>query len=326
MKRMFGRLGLFLYCFFLAVTAQVGFADEPREIKILRQTPSDLDRAISDHLCMSYEAIHPYHRCQERYYEQGELSQAELAEYDFIVTTEQFYNEALARNFALVLPLYQQAFTIVVRGVDQENLFSDGQSYGVLDQPTQKKVLSDVLKALNVNSKKLALKGYDNQSLIDQFCSFDINVAFVTGAHPSRTIRQLNTLCGGEPVSIVDSLPKNFFKKHRYFYKTHVPKELYWRLPEDIETLSIRHLLAVNDAFDEDELEELMESFIKELEYNRSLPITEASILLNYNNLQTPLHEVGDELIEEIQEELEAENSGNVLETEEASAETLQKP
>ena len=121
-------------------------------------------------------------------------------------------------------------------------------------------------------------------------------------------------MCGGQPISIVDSLPKNFFKKHRYFYKTHVPKELYWRLPNDIETLSIRYLLAVNNHFDVEELEELMDSFMKELEYNRAVPITDASILLNYSNLQTPLHEVGDELMEELQEEqdelaVEAENA-----------------
>lgn len=278
------------------------FSEEQRTIKILRQTPSELDRAISDHLCMSYEAIHPYHRCYERYYEEGTLTKKELDAYDFVITTEQFYNERLARSFSLVLPLYHEAFTIVARGVEQENLFAGGHAYGVLNQPAQRKVLSDVLVALNVNSNKLPLKTYSTQKLIDQFCGFDINVAFVTGAHPNRIVRQLNTLCGGAPISIVDSLPKNFFKKHRYFYKTHVPKELYWRLPNDIETLSIRYLLAVNNSFDEVELEELMDSFMKELEHNRAVPITDASILLNYSNLQTPLNDIGDELMEELQE------------------------
>ncbi len=304
------RINLFL-CLFLCgmLVALPVFSEEQRMIKILRQTPSELDRAISDHLCMSYEAIHPYHRCYERYHEEGALSQKELDSFDFIITTEQFYNEKLSQSFSLVLPLYHEAFTIVARGVDQDTLFSGGHAYGVLNQPTQRKVLSDVLAAMNVNSGKLSLKKYGTQTLIDQFCGFDINVAFVTGAHPNRIVRQLNTLCGGQPLSIVDALPKNFFKKHRYFYKTHVPKELYWRLPDDIETLSIRYLLAVNDDFDEVELEALMDSFVKELEYNRAVPITDASILLNYSNLQTPLHEIGDELMEELQEEQDELNA-----------------
>lgn len=278
-------------------------ANDKREIKILRQTPSALDRAISDHLCMSYEVIHPYHRCKEVFYEQGKLTRKERAEYDFIITSEQFFNEKLKQDFQLVLPLYQQAFTVVTRDIDQSDLFKPGQKYGVLQQNIQENVLSEVLRAMNVDEKKLSVKHLESQDLIDHFCSFDLNVAFVTGAHPNKIVRQLNTLCDGEPISIVQELPKNFFQRHRYFYQTHVPKELYWRLPNDIETLSVRYLLAVNKSFDEEDLDELMDSFIKELAYNSGLPITEASILLNYNNLQTPLHEVGDELMEELQED-----------------------
>lgn len=282
------------------------FATDKREIKILRQTPSALDRAISDHLCVSYEVIHPYHRCKELYLEQGKLTRKELKEYDFIITSEQFFNEKLKRDFQLVLPLYHQAFTVVTRDIDQSRLFKAGQKYAVLQQNVQENVLADVLRAMNVDVKKLSLQHLDSQELIDRFCSFDINVAFVTGAHPNKIVRQLNTLCDGEPISIVQNLPKNFFQRHRYFYQTHVPKELYWRLPNDIETLSVRYLLAVNNDVNEEDLDELMDSFIKELEYNRGLPITEATILLNYNNLQTPLHEIGDELMEELLEEQEA--------------------
>lgn len=292
---------LSIFTFFLVLFP--AFANDQREIKILRQTPSALDRAISDHLCVSYEVIHPYHRCKEVYLEQGKLNRKERAEYDFIITSEQFFNEQLSQDFQLVLPLYHQAFTVVTRDINQENLFKSGQKYGVLQQNVQENVLADVLRAMNVDANKLALKHLDSQALVDNFCSFDINVAFVTGAHPSKIVRQLNTLCDGEPISIVQNLPKNFFQRHRYFYQTHVPKELYWRLSNDIETLSVRYLLAVNKSVDEEDLDELMDSFIRELEYNRSLPITEASILLNYNNLQTPLHEVGDELMEELQEE-----------------------
>lgn len=291
-----------LYFLFLFVVIFPAFANDKREIKILRQTPSALDRAISDHLCMSYEVIHPYHRCKETYLEQGALTRKERAEYDFIITSEQFFNEKLKRDFHLVLPLYQQAFTVVTRDITQEDLFKPGQKYGVLQQNIQENVLADVLRALNVDVKKLSLQHLEPQALIDRFCSFDINVAFVTGAHPNRIVRQLNTLCDGEPISIVQDLPKNFFQRHRYFYQTNVPKDLYWRLDNDIETLSVRYLLAVNKAVEEADLDELMDSFIRELEYNRGLSITEASILLNYNNLQTPLNEVGDELMEELQE------------------------
>lgn len=293
-----------LLCFTaLFVMLLPAFANDKREIKILRQTPSALDRAISDHLCVSYEVIHPYHRCKESYFEPGKLTRKERSEYDFIITSEQFFNEKLKQDFQLVLPLYHQAFTVVTRGIDQMGLFQSGLKYGVLQQKAQENVLSEVLKAMNVDERKLSVDHLESQDLVDRFCSFDLNVAFVIGAHPNKIVRQLNTLCDGEPISIVQELPKNFFQRHRYFYQTHVPKELYWRLPNDIETLSVRYLLAVNKSMDEADLDELMDSFINELEYNSSLPITEASILLNYNNLQTPLHEVGDELMEELQEE-----------------------
>lgn len=293
---------LFLCFIFLLGGIFPTFANDKREIKILRQTPSALDRAISDHLCMSYEMIHPYHRCKEVYQAQGSLTARERAEYDFIITSEQFFNEKLKRDFQLVLPLYYQAFTVVTRDIDLDNLFKAGHKYGVLKQKIQENVLADVLKAMNINAQDLSLQRLEPQDLIDQFCSFDLNVAFVTGEHPNRIVRQLNTLCDGEPISIVQDLPSNFFQRHRYFYQTHVPKELYWRLPNDIETLSVRYLLAVNQRVDLEILDELMENFIKELQYNRGLPMTESSILLNYNNLQTPLHRVGEALMIELQE------------------------
>lgn len=194
-------------------------ANDSREIKILRQTPSVLDRALSDHLCMSYEVIHPYHRCKEVYFEPGQLAAQERAEYDFIITSEQFFNDHLAQDFQLVLPLYYQAFTVVTRDISQQDLFKPGQKYGALAQNLQENVLADVLRAMNVNAKKLSLQYFDAQTLIDNFCSFDINVAFVTGAHPSQIVRQLNTLCGGEPISIVQNLPENFSKDIAIFIK-----------------------------------------------------------------------------------------------------------
>lgn len=273
-----------------------------REIKILRQTPSALDRAISDHLCVSFKVMNPYYRCQETYLPQDSLSQNELAEYDFIITSEQFFNEKLRRNFQLVLPLYHQAFTVVTRDVAQDELVKKGHQFGMLEANEQRAMLADILKALNIQQDRLQVNTYHGEELIERFCGFDINIAFVTGAHPNTTVRQLNTLCAGKPISIVQSLPKNFFQKNRYFYQITIPKEYYWRVDEDIETLSFRYLLAVNNRIDSEVLDELMDNFIKELKYNPGFPITESSILLNYENLQTPLHDVGNELMEGLQE------------------------
>lgn len=273
-----------------------------REIKILRQTPSALDRAISDHLCVSFKVMNPYYRCQETYLPQDSLSQNELAEYDFIITSEQFFNEKLRRNFQLVLPLYHQAFTVVTRDVAQDELVKKGHQFGMLEANEQRAMLADILKALNIQQDRLQVHTYHGEELIERFCGFDINIAFVTGAHPNTTVRQLNTLCAGKPISIVQSLPKNFFQKNRYFYQITIPKEYYWRVDEDIETLSFRYLLAVNNRIDSEVLDELMDNFIKELKYNPGFPITESSILLNYENLQTPLHDVGNELMEGLQE------------------------
>lgn len=273
-----------------------------REIKILRQTPSALDRAISDHLCVSFKVMNPYYRCQETYLPQDSLSQNELAEYDFIITSEQFFNEKLHRNFQLVLPLYHQAFTVVTRDVAQDELVKKGHQFGMLEANEQRAMLADILKALNIQQDRLQVNTYHGEELIERFCGFDINIAFVTGAHPNTTVRQLNTLCAGKPISIVQSLPKNFFQKNRYFYQITIPKEYYWRVDEDIETLSFRYLLAVNNRIDSEVLDELMDNFIKELKYNPGFPITESSILLNYENLQTPLHDVGNELMEGLQE------------------------
>lgn len=286
------------------VLASIAFPalGDQREIKILRQTTSALDRAISDHLCMSFKVIHPYYRCQEVYLPQGSLPQNELTEYDFIITSEQFFNEKLRRNFQLVLPLYHQAFTVVTRDVDQTALTGREHQFGMLEANEQREMLASILKSLNIHQDRLQVNTYQADELIERFCGFDINIAFVTGAHPNMLVRQLNTLCGGAPISIVESLPKNFFQKNRYFYQITIPKEYYWRLPEDIETLSFRYLLAVNNRIDSEVLDELMDNFIKELKYNPGFAITESSILLNYENLQTPLHDVGDDLMEELQE------------------------
>ncbi len=277
-------------------------ADERREIKILRQTPTELDRAISDHLCVSYEVLHPYHRCKELYIDQGILTKEELAGFDFIITSEQFFNDSLVDNFALVLPLYQQSFTIVAHeDIEPKRIFHPELRYGVIDQSYQASVLDDVLKAVGTNSGQLNVVKAKNRDLIERFCSYDLNVVFITGAHPNRVVRQLNTLCDGKPLSVVDFLPAKFFKKHRYFYQTTVPKEYYWRIDKDIDTLGVRYLLAVNNRLQEAELDRLMISFMKELDYNRQLPITERSIVHNAQNLQTPLHEIGRELIEKLQ-------------------------
>lgn len=287
-------MSLSLYCLY-------GYADDGREIKILRQTMSDLDRGISDHLCMSYEIMHPYHRCKEIYVEQGTLTKPALKEFDFIIASEQYFNESLAKDFRLVLPLYQQAFTVVARGVTEDKAFNTNNNYGALALPSQKNVLSDILRAMGLNQRSLALEYDSSDVLIDRFCSFDINVAFITGAHPSSIVRQLNTLCGGEPLSIVKGLPKDFFRRHRYFYRMSIPKSYYWRLDKDIETLGIRYLLAVNKRADTEDLAALMASFVQELEYNHRLPLNKTSILMNYHNLQTPLHSVGEALMRQLE-------------------------
>ncbi len=273
-------------------------AQAEHEIKILRQTPSELDRMISSHLCYSYELLHPSHRCQEYYAEQGELSTKELVDFDFIITSEQYFNNSLAQQFQLLIPLYQQAFIAVTREPSQDKLFSNQLNYGVLNQPLQKIVLKDVLKALNLSPQKLAITPLDQNALVDQFCSFDINVAFITSIQPSQIIRQLNTLCDGIPVSIVNNLPKNFFQRHRYLYQTTIPKSYYWRIPYDIETLSVRYLLAINqNSINEDELTEILSNFIQELDYTRGLAISERSIIENAENLQSSLHPLGAALL-----------------------------
>ncbi|GGZ98082.1 hypothetical protein DC083_05425 [Ignatzschineria ureiclastica] len=278
-------------------------AKAEHEIKILRQTPSELDRMISSHLCYSYELLHPYHRCQEHYAEQGELSTKELADFDFIITSEQYFNGSLARQFQLLIPLYQQAFIAVTRESSQDKLFSNQLNYGVLNQPLQKIVLKDVLKALNLSPKKLAITPLEQNALIDQFCSFDINVAFITSIQPSQIVRQLNTLCDGIPISIANNLPKNFFQRHRYLYQTTIPKSYYWRIPDDIETLSVRYLLAINqNSIDESELTEILRNFIQELDYTRGLAISERSIIENAENLQSTLHPLGEALLLQLTE------------------------
>ncbi len=282
------------------LTIQLTYAEE---IKILRQTPTELDRMISSHLCYSYELLHPSYRCQEYYAEQGELSTQALAEFDYIITSEQYFNDALTRQFQLLIPLYQQAFIAITREVQQDKLFTDQLNYAVLNQPLQKVVLKDVLKALNLSPKKLGVTPLNQDALIEQFCNFDINVAFITSTQPSQTVRQLNTLCDGIPVSIANNLPKNFFQRHRYLYQTTIPNGYYWRIPEDIETLSVRYLLAVNkNTINEDELPEILSNFVKELDYTRGLTITERSIVENAENLQTQLHPIGETLLLQLTE------------------------
>src|SRR5699024_781168 len=158
----------------LCMLLSLAYANDHREIKILRQTPSALDRAISDHLCVSYEVIHPYHRCQGVDLEQGKLTRQERAAIDIIITYDQYYNDTLKKDVLLLLPLYHQAFTVVTRDIKQENLFKSGHKYRVLQQNVQENVLADVLKALNVDSKRLSLQHLESQDLIDRFCSFDI--------------------------------------------------------------------------------------------------------------------------------------------------------
>ncbi len=298
--------GLILGCLFITLAT----AQADNEIKILRQTPSELDRMISSHLCYSYELLHPYHRCQEHYAEQGELSAKELADFDFIITSEQYFNSSLARQFHLLIPLYQQAFVAVTRESYQDKVFIPQLNYGVLDQPLQKIVLKDILKALNLSPQKLGVTPLDQAALIEQFCNFDINVAFITSIQPSQIVRQLNTLCDGVPTSIVHNLPKNFFQRHRYLYQTTIPKSYYWRIPDDVETLSVRYLLAINQkSIQDDELTALLSNFIKELDYTRGLAISEHSIIENAENLQTPLHPLGAALILQLTEK--HSDSGN---------------
>ncbi len=347
-------------------------AEREREISILRLSTSELDRAISDLLCLSYEVIHPLYSCSEGFVEQerfteefkkgkkaraarrkarkegedqtpgvssGEVESStdlqsaeisepiveevegleglkrlalqqnnpELWEFDFIITSEQYFNEVLKGEYQLLLPLYQKAFTAITRSGAANEVFDRDNIFGVLNQDFQLEVARNVLSAVNLKKEELVIGRYKEAEMMEAFCQFDINVAFVTGTHPDSLIRKLNTLCDGKPVSIARSLPKDFFQRNRYLYRTTIAKEYYWRLAEDIETLSARYLLAVNKDLSAKRIEEVLGSLMNEVMHESATAITAENILRNYENLQTKLHPLGELMIRRdlLKEEIE---------------------
>lgn len=348
----------------------VSAAESEREISILRLSTSELDRAISDLICLSYEVIHPLYSCSESIMEQerfSELYRARKAEkkaedsgvareetlskasmpsvnsdftpeksetvgekslapeglkrlalaqnnlvdqdFDFIITSEQFFNAELKEDYALLLPLYQKAFTAVTRAGRADSVFDRENIFGVLNQDFQLEVARNVLSAVNLNKQEIVIHRYNEAEMMEDFCLFDINVAFVTGTHPDSLIRQLNTLCDGKPVSITRALPKDFFQRNRYLYRTTISKDYYWRLAEDIETLSARYLLAVHKRVSDERLQELLSSLMNEVLRASTVAITPEAIIQNYQNLQTSLHPLGDLIVRRdlLDEEIEPE-------------------
>ncbi len=238
------------------------------EIGYYLSTP--LNREIADRFCLNFEAINPSYFCEHELI--GQSRGEELEEerrYDLILTSEQNFYQNLEREHRLILPIYEEVYVALGRRGESEQIFSDEERIGIVDDVATLEKIRALLKRLNIKEEQLDITLATPSNLVDQFCNFDLDVVLHLSTHPDPFVRNLNTACDAKLLPLSSSVPRQFFQRNRYLYEATIPQNYYWRLDDSVNGVSERYFVALREGYHEQIFGLVLANFFADLSAHR---------------------------------------------------------
>lgn len=287
-------------------------ANELRKITVGYSDTLPITKEAASLICFGFEADHPNNSCYMQYVDAESMwdllmnneIQVALMPEEVLIS-----HKNATKKPVVITPLYQQYLIFVGNDdldVTATHTLKD-RTIGVSDWTTKEYRGKPLFKSLGLKEQDVYFPiANTSAQLVDNFCNFSLDGVMLMSDQSSALARELTTSCDGQILSFSNEQLKQVMKNNPGFYPGKIPKGLYWRMSEDVNTLRSRIILVINPSND------VITAFFKSLDnINEEInlltlrhKITPKSVLETYDINPIPLHPLGKAIIDQIRKDL----------------------
>lgn len=292
----------------LMITSMISFSHSQavHNITVGYSDTLEITKEATNIICFGFEADHPNNHCKSEYVDteamwddlmSNKIQMALMSEEVLIA------NQKKHPQPTIIAPLYQQYLILIGSSdVSMQSVqsFRD-RTIGVTDWATKEHRGKPLSLALGLKERDVYFPITNTrEQLADLFCSFAIDGIMIMSSPSSALARELTTSCDGQIMSFTQQQIQQVMKSSLGLYPGTIPKGMYWRVKEDINTLRSRIFLVVNPD------PALVTTLVNSLDHIKDeidlttlrTNITPQSVIETYDINPIPLHPAGKNLIE----------------------------
>ncbi|WP_405329230.1 TAXI family TRAP transporter solute-binding subunit [Ruminobacter sp.] len=196
--------------------------------------------------------------------------------YEAYHSTGSFKGEQPLRNFVAVAGLYTEACHIVVRADSSIHKVSDllgkAISLGTFNSGTEKNA-KEILNKYDISGYSIVAKHMNINEAMNALDDGSIDALFLTNGLRSMDIYGLSGRIKIRLLSIDEEQLQSIVNNSPFFIKTVIPANTYVGQTEDIQTIGIKTILAVNRSMQNDEVYGITENLFENArEFDRIVP------------------------------------------------------
>ncbi len=287
------------------------YSEDIHDITIGYSDSLETTKEATNLICYGFEADHPNNHCSSKFIDSEVMWDALMnneIQVAFMSEEVLLANKKKRKQPIVVMPIYQQYLILIGSNdlsLDTIRSFQD-RTIGVTDWASKEYRAKPLSSALGLKEQDIYFPISQTRELLaSQFCTFALDGVMIM-SHPSSPLaRELTTSCDGKILSFNDDQIQKILKSSLGLYEATIPKEMYWRVDEDIKTFKSRIFLVINPD------EQVAESFLNSLNHIRDeinlvtvrTNITLESILETYDINPVKIHPKGQELIDQLRED-----------------------
>lgn len=291
---------------------QLSHSEGTRNITIAYSDSLDTTKEASNLICYGFEADHPNNHCLSEFIDSEQMWDALMNnDVQVALMSEEVLlaNRKKSKQPIIVMPFYQQYMILIGSNdlsLDSIRSFPD-RTIGVTDWASKEYRAKPLSMALGLQEQDIYFPIAKTRELLaSQFCTFALDGVLIM-SHPSSALaRELTTSCDGKILSFSDDQIQKILKSSLGLYPAIIPKEMYWRVDEDIKTFKSRIFLIINPD------KNIAESFLSSLDHIRDeinlttlrTNITPQSIIETNDINPVKIHPAGQKLIDEIRSDI----------------------
>lgn len=289
----------------------LSYSEDIHDITIGYSDSLETTKEATNLICYGFEADHPNNHCSSKFIDSEVMWDALMSneiQVAFMSEEVLLANKKKRKQPIVVMPIYQQYLILIGSNdlsLDTIRSFQD-RTIGVTDWASKEYRAKPLSSALGLKEQDIYFPISQTRELLaSQFCTFALDGVMIM-SHPSSPLaRELTTSCDGKILSFNDDQIQKILKSSLGLYEATIPKEMYWRVDEDIKTFKSRIFLVINPD------EQVAESFLNSLNHIRDeinlvtvrTNITLESILETYDINPVKIHPKGQELIDQLRED-----------------------
>ncbi len=174
--------------------------------------------------------------------------------YDAISGTGYFANQPPNKSLKLMLSLFPESLTVMVRSNSAINSFEDIKGKRVVmgnDGSGSKELTNKLFNFYGWKTEDfVSLEAVDISTHSQALCDNKIDVMITHQGHPNSTIKEATTTCDVTILEVVGDKINEFLNSSPYYQTSTIPGGIYAGNPNDITTFGNKALLVTTDNID----------------------------------------------------------------------------